>query len=195
MRLLAFAIVSILQMTFAASAQVFETTNRSLWENSGGSYTSITFTDLPNFTVVTTQYSSFGLTFSDGNDFVHTTTAYSDGHGLVSSDGFGNPGTIHMSFTEPTYWLGIDFIGALRVNLYNNGQLVYAGQPHFAGFGPFLGFVSTQPFDQAIAWDFQDDVVAIDNIHFGPPVPGPAAPAALLAALLIGSSRRRRSGD
>lgn len=195
MRFIAFAALMFLLIKCEASAQVLETTNRTLWQNSGGSYTTLNFTDLPNFTIVTTQYSTQGITFTDGNDHVHAVSGYSDGHGLVSSDGFGNIGTIHASFAQPMRWLGFDFIGALRVTLYSDGAPFYVGTFHHADFGPFLGFVSTQPFDAFVADNPAGNVIAIDNIHFGPPIPGPGAPALMLAALLAGRPHRRRSDD
>lgn len=151
MRLYVLTLAAFVLFSKCAAAQVIETTNHTVWQNSVQSYTTLTFTDLPNFTIVTTQYSSLGITFTDGSDYTFATTSFADGHGLVSNDGFGNLGTIHMSFAQPMHWLGFDFVGGLQVALYFQGELLYTGGPHAADFGPFLGFVSAQPFDAAIA--------------------------------------------
>jgi hypothetical protein len=57
------------------------------------------------------------------------------------------------------------------------------------GVGNFGGLVSTEPFDRAVIWDYGDNV-AIDDLHFGPPIPAPSA-AALIGGALLGARRRR----
>lgn len=164
-------VASILVWVNSAGADVTVFTNKPQWQSTVGAYTTLTFVEYPVFTIITNQYHDQGIDFTDGNDHVITSSSYSDNHGLRSFDGFGNLGTIHMSFSQPRYSLGFDFIGGLRIELYSQGEPIFTSGPYNAGFTPFVGLVSTIPFDSAVVWDYADAVVAIDNIHFGPPVP------------------------
>jgi hypothetical protein len=191
MRLFSFLSVAICVMPANASVTVI--TNPQQWQSAVTSYSTLTFTDLPHQTVVTTQYSHLGITFTDGNDFTHVSPSFpSDGHGLVSTQatGFAN---ITMSFPERTYWLAFDYVGGLQVELFNNGNLIFTSNTYLAGFNPFVGLISTEPFDLALAHDWFDPTVAVDNIHFGPAIPGPGALTLLgLAPIALTGMRKRR---
>jgi len=76
--------------------------------------------------------------------------------------------------------------------LYNQGQLIYtSGIFGGGGVGWFGGLISTQPFDAAVIID-PLGYVFIDDLHFGPPIPGPGALALLGAAALFAQRRRKR---
>ncbi len=176
-----------------ARADVTVFTNASQWQSAVGSYTTIDFTDYPEFTTITNQYEHLGILFTDGNDFIFETPSFpSDSYGLVSSDGFGNPGEIHMSFTQPQHYLGFDYIGHLQIRLYSGGRLVFESVLYNAGFFPFVGVVSTDAFDAAVARRPLHDIVAIDNLHFGPPIPGPGMLPLLAIAGIVAVQRKRR---
>jgi hypothetical protein len=175
-----------------ANANVTVMTNPQQWQSAVSSYNTLTFTDLPHQTVVTTQYSQLGITFTDGNDLTHVSPSFpSDGHGLHSTQatGFAN---ITMSFVGPTYWLAFDFIGGVQIELFQSGNLIYTSNMYIADVTPFVGLISTDPFDLALAHDWTDPTVAVDNIHFGPPIPAPSALFAMCIGLLTRVSRRRR---
>jgi hypothetical protein len=175
-----------------AHATVTVITNPQQWQSAVSSYSTLTFTDLPHQTVVTTQYSHLGITFTDGNDLTHISPSFpSDGHGLHSSD---DPqlGSIHMALGPPRFWLAFDFIGTFRVDLGNQGQVFFTSAQYSAGFTPFVGFISTEPFDAAIARDWFDPTVAVDNIHFGPAIPAPGALVTLSLGVIAFAGRRRR---
>jgi hypothetical protein len=175
------------------NASVTVTTNHQQWQANVSAHTTIDFTDQPNFTTITTQYAQVGITFTDGNDFVQVTTSFpTDSHGLISTDGFAQLGTVHMSFALPTTSLAFHFIGGLQIELYNMGRIVYTSANYSAGFTPFVGLVSTIPFDAAIVRDYDDPTIAIDNIYFGPPIPAPGAMTLLgIGALALTAKRRR----
>lgn len=175
----------------ACSAQVTAITDPIQWQDAVGSYTTIEFTEYPEFTPITDQYAHLGITFTDGNDLIRISSFPTDDYGLVSSDGFGNLGTIHISFAEPTFWLGFDFLGGLQLELYSDGQLIFTSNQYLAGFTPFVGFVSTDSFDAAIVRDYNDPAMAIDDIHFGPPIPAPGALSLLGVAVVFAIGRRR----
>jgi hypothetical protein len=179
-----------------AVAQVTAITNEAQWQNAVGSYTTLDFTSYPEFTIITDQYVNQGVEFTDGNDFIFTTGSFpSDGHGLVSSDGFGSLGMIHMSFSQPQYWLAFDFIGHLQIELYNDGDLIFTSSEYVAGFTPFVGLVSTMSFDAAVARSFSHPTISIDNMHFGPPVPAPGALALICLCAATAAGRRNRRCD
>lgn len=188
------AVIALIVASCPAFADVTVFTNATQWQNAAGAYTTIDFTDYPEFTTITNQYEHLGILFTDGNDFIFETPSFpSDSYGLVSSDGFGNPGEIHMSFAEPQHYLGFDYIGHLQIRLYSGGRLIFESVLYNAGFFPFVGVASTDAFDTAVARRPLHDIVAIDNLHFGPPIPAAPALAVFALAALFPTSRRRRS--
>jgi hypothetical protein len=194
MQLLITFVIALAVLANTCRAQVTAFADPTQWQFAVGAYITIDFTDYPEFTVITDQYADLGVTFTDGNDFIGVSSFPTDTHGLASTDGFGNLGTIHMSFTQPQHWLAFDFLDNLQLDLYNDGELIFTSNQYSAGFTPFVGFVSTDPFDAAIVRDYNDPTVAIDNIHFGPPIPAPGAVALFgLARILI--RRRQRCTD
>ena len=129
-----------------------------------------------------------------GNDFIFITASFpSDGHGLVSSDAFGDPGTVHMDLTQPQYAFAIEHTDFVTIEFYQGSQLLYSSAMFAADFTPFVGFISTEPFDRVIALDLTGSVLTIDNIYFNGAIPAPGTLVVTGMATLIGLRRRRRN--
>ena len=75
----------------AVAATFTEYTDKNAWQEATGQWTTIGFGDQPSGMVVTTQYSSLGVIFSEGDDSIDTTDSFlEDGYGIQGSFGF-NP--------------------------------------------------------------------------------------------------------
>lgn len=170
----------------AATGAVTEYTNNVQWQNAAGAFTTITFTELPTDTLVTTQYAPLGVTFTDGSDYtMYTESFVNDQHGLN-----GALDNISLSFSQPMQSIAVDYPGAVKFYLYFQGQLFYESTHFFvlgpSGTGGFAGLISEQPFDSVVIYD---SGVFIDDLHFGPAIPAPAALA--LMGLAAAFARRR----
>jgi hypothetical protein len=172
--------------TSALPAEVVEYHEKDQWEAAAGSWSTADFTGFPMGTPIDEQYAYLGVHFVDGYDFV------------VLSDGFLNDGAgldgneyVDLVFDAPMYWIAADFPGGLTIDLHYEGEFFYQSS-YFGpgGLGNFGGLVSTEPFDRAVIWDF-DEQVNLDDLHFGPPIPAPSA-MALIGAALLGIRCRRR---
>jgi hypothetical protein len=168
-------------------ADIVEYREKQDWEAAVGEFTTIGFADLPDGTWVTEQYAHLGVHFVDGWDQVIycEETYLQDGVGLAGGE------QIDLVFDAPLYWIATDFPGGLVIDLYFDGQLFYQSS-YFgtSGLGNFGGLVSTEPFDRAVIWDY-DEGVFLDDLHFGPPIPAPSALPFVCAALLAGRRRRQ----
>ncbi len=143
------------------------------------------FVGFDHGTFITGQYAHLGVNFVDGNDSIFLNDVFlNDGAGL---DGNGD---ITLTFDKPQFWIGADFPGALRIELFLEGALIYSsGIFGIGGKGFFAGLLSSEPFDAAIVMD-QAGEAAIDDLHFGTiPAPGALWLIGLGAARL--SPRRR----
>jgi hypothetical protein len=189
MRLVAFAICIAL-LSNSALGTVTIITNAAQWQAKAQNFTTLTFTDHPPFTIITNQYADAGITFTDGNDFIRATTSYSDGQGLMSIDP-GGLGTIHASFDSPILSLAIEYLGGLQFELHAGGEMIFTSILYSAGFTPFVGVVSTVPFDSVIIRDYDDDIVSVDNLHFGT-IPGPSAIVIVCLGAMASTPNRRR---
>jgi hypothetical protein len=171
-----------------ARADVIEFTDRDEWIAAAGRFTTIDFTGFPEGTDITDQYSDLGVTFTGGLEHIalNDNTFPNDGAGLRSS--FAD---IQAEFATPQFWIAVDFPGILQFELYSGGLLIYTSSAFgVGGPGNFGGLVSTEPFDRANILDPTGGTIAIDDLHFGPPIPGPPALALLgLAGFYL---RRRR---
>jgi MYXO-CTERM domain-containing protein len=177
---------SLLAAVSVARAEVVEFTDPDAWAAAAGPFTTIDFTGFPEGTPITDQYADLGVVFTGGLEHIDLSSAFlNDGVGLVSA--FAD---IQAEFAAPQFWIAVDFPGELQFELYSGGQLIYTSSAFDDIMGHFAGLVSTEPFDRANIFDPTDDVVAIDDLHFGPPIPGSPAFALLGLAGLI--SRRRR---
>jgi hypothetical protein len=171
-----------------ASATVVEYVNKAQWEAAAGAFSTIHFTELPDNTLVTTQYASLGVTFTDGSDYIyHSSSFVIDGAGLN-----GALNSTYLAFGAPMASVAIDFPGGAKFELYSSGQLIYTST-HFggSGVGHFAGLVSDVPFDAARVFDPEGGFF-MDDLHFGPSVPAPGALSLLGPALFMAANRRRR---
>jgi len=174
----------------AQAAIVTEHFNFSQWSIVADDVTAITFTEFPSFTVITDQYAHLGATFADGNDFTFSSTSFpQDGFGLAGSDS----DSITVQFDAPRSTIGVHYPGAMFIELYNQGTLFYTSINYDpALFGPFVGLASTIPFDTVVIGSWATFGQAfIDNLYFGPPVPGPGG-AAVMGLAILSFARRRR---
>jgi hypothetical protein len=173
-----------------ADASVTEFTNFSQWQAAIGPHTTVDFTGYPEFTIITTQYSSLGVTFTDGNDFIFLSPDFQlDGAGL-----FGNVADpIRLSFSFPQTSIGVHYPSGIRYNLYSEGQLVYTSSFFFASFTGFAGLTSNTPFDSVVLINPLSGFAFIDNLYFG--VPGPGALALMVVAAAWPGARRRRTSS
>jgi hypothetical protein len=171
----------------AADAGMIEFEDRSAWEAAIGDYTTVDFTGFDAGTVITTQCSDLGITFTDGFYLIQASgLAYpNDGWGL---DGNGN---VTVRFEEPQSWFAAEFPGLLRFWLYREDELVYTTTTLPTGaIDNFLGVVFPETFDRIYLDGFGP--AHMDDLLFGAPVPGPAALPVLVFAIV--RERRRRAG-
>jgi hypothetical protein len=162
--------------------------NRNDWLATAGAFTRVDFTGYASNTIITTQYQSLGVTFTDGTDRIHLSNAYpNDLSGL-----YGASDEIHVSFAQPMHTLAVDYPGSMKFKLYWQGQLTYTSSDFLnSGSGSFAGLISDQPFDAAVILDPTGGVF-IDDLYFGQPIPAPGALGLLFGASLLRVSRRRR---
>lgn len=173
-----------------ATAGVIEFTDRDEWIAAVGTFTTIDFTGFPEGTFITDQFSDLGVTFTGGNEHVALDgNAFpNDSAGLVS-----NFADIQFEFATPQFWIAVDFPGLIQFELFSGGQLVSTSSVFDDILGSFAGLISTEPFDMAVILDPTDMTVGIDDLHFGPPVPGPPTVAFLGLAGVFACRRRRQT--
>ncbi|MHC4349561.1 MAG: hypothetical protein ACYS15_13635 [Planctomycetota bacterium] len=156
----------------AASAQggVIEFTDKDDWLAAVGAFTTLTFTEFPDETLITDQYEELGVLFTDGNDTITCCDDIqypNDGSGL-----YGN-GTIRLTFSAPQAYIGIDYWSTAGFHLYSEGELVYSTTAYFSGGpGSFAGLLSSDFFDEALL-TFNPALASVrmDDLHFGVPAP------------------------
>jgi hypothetical protein len=180
------AIIAVVTQGASSQAGVLEFTDKEDWFAAVGSFTTIDFTGYPDGTFITDQYSDLGVIFNDGDDNI----LYAPGGFLNDDWGLdGNP-AIHLSFLTPQAYIAADYPGALQMQLFREGELVYTSSEFgFSGPGHFAGLVCSEPFDEAIIFDWFDEAVFLDDLHFGVPAPGALW---LLGLAALRPARRRR---
>lgn len=189
---------TLLFVTSIACADVveFENEERPLWFSAVGgpeSVTTIGFTEYPNGTTISDQYSDLGVTFQ-GLNFVSGPfpVNYHDSWGLriFGTDTPGND----LYFSEPINWIAADILGSMKIELYIGETKFYtSSRLGIAGNNQFGGLVSSQPFDHVRIYDMSDPLTVVDDLHFGPPVAVPApGPIALAPFVLLLRQRRQR---
>jgi hypothetical protein len=160
------------------------------WEAAVGEFTTIDFTEYPSGTWVFEQYSHLGVHFVDGADIIQCCSFE-----LYPEDGAGLDGNaeVRITFDEPISYIAADYPGILFFRLYSGGELSYSSD-WLGGSGPghFGGFVSDHGFDEIRIIDPVGGNVNIDNIYFGPPIPGPGVVIVLAAGALTCARGRRR---
>jgi len=166
-------------------AGIVEFTDKAEWESAARPFTTIDFTGFDSGTIITTQYIDLGVVFTGGDDLMLPNSSFvNDGWGLAGHE------AIDMAFLEPLFVLAVDFPGSLIIDLYNDGELMYSNGFAGPGEGHFAGLVSTDPFDFVVLRR-EFDPVFIDDLHFGPPIPG--APGVVPFVLAAVTKRRRRA--
>jgi len=169
-------------------AVIIEYDDKDEWQAAVGPFSTADFTGFPDNTPIDEQYAYLGVHFVDGEDYVLCCDEE-----LFPEDGAGLDGNelIDLVFDGPMYWIAADFPGYLTIHLYYEGQLFYISNEFgVGGVGNFGGLFSTEPFDRAGIWDYDENVV-LDDLHFGPPIPAPSAMPLISAALLAARRRRR----
>ena len=185
-RILCCFALTVMLLSASAHGGVQDFIDKDEWIAAVGAFTTIGFTEFPNGTFVTDQYSDLGILFTDGNDSIvccSKQTFLEDGAGL---DGNGD---ISVAFDTPQLWIGVDFPGFLDIELYYQGELFHTGIFGFGGVGNFGGILSSRPFDAAVIAEVGGLEAEIDDLHFGVPTPGTFALLAL-GALCMRRPRR-----
>jgi len=190
---------SILSITLSAHADIQNFTDFDEWSNVVESdFATIDFTGFPDDTEITDQYSDLGVTFPEFNIIFGPSSGLpNDGWGLRGFAGdppWSEDIPITVEFSEPVTSVAVDFPGGAQIALFDGEKMIAESDPFgFGGIGFFGGVVSDQPFDKAIISDWIGGDVFIDDLHFGPPIPAPAALSALGVAIFWTGCRRRRS--
>ena len=161
--------------------------NLAAWQSASGPTTKLGFDDLPQYTVLSTQYESQGITFGFGDPDVinYIPGSFEDGWG------FDGNCIVDMHLTQPISAFAATIPGGAMFQFYLGGQLV--GQMGFF-VDQFAGFTSDLAFDRVLMKPplapppFCDEVF-VDDIYFQT-IPAPGA-GALLGVVLFGSRRRR----
>jgi hypothetical protein len=172
-------------------AGVTEFTNKHQWLTaSQQGYSLVTFTGFPNYTIISNQFLSQGVSFTNGTDFIVNDEEFPDGSGLESQT-FGPMGTFRISFSAPQHYVALDFIGDLYFKLYSHNNLTYTSSVFVPVPSKFAGLVSTGEFDRIEIIDPSDSTVVIDNLYFGPPIPAPGV-LVLPSICVVRPNRRRK---
>jgi len=164
---------------------------RAAWESDVGTWNEMDFTGFEPGHNPTDEYAdSVGAVFVDGFNPVwgETFTLFpEDGWGL-SSGFFGS--RIEFELEAPTLSLAVLYPGGMDVTLWSGDEVVFQASAGGAGFGNFVGLLSTVPFDRVQLNDGAGTAF-VDDIRVGVLIPGPGAAAMLAVASVIGTGRRR----
>ncbi len=157
-----------------------------------GPESTIGFTEVPLGTTVGDEYAPFGLRFTDGNDETefNPQSYLTDNVGLAGGPE-GRSTFITLQFANPVRSLGVDFPGALRIELFS-GTTSLGASENFGSTGAdfFGGVVSDTPFDRVVLSDWFAGDVYIDNLHVAP-VPEPTTWALLAFGAVLACLWRR----
>ncbi|MCH8153298.1 MAG: hypothetical protein IH830_13110 [Planctomycetes bacterium] len=150
-----------------ASPGVLEFENKDDWLDAIGRFVTLDFTGFAPGTFITDQYAHLGVHFTDGSD----TIFFSPGAFPNDEWGLDGNGNITVAFDTPMAYIGVDFPGFLRIELFRDGKLIYTSSVFFGDpVGNFAGLLSTKLFDMAVLMDVPPpDEAEIDDLHFGPP--------------------------
>ena len=132
-----------------------------------GPHDVIGFTEVPLGSVLTSQYASKGVTFSDADDIVISSSSFA-----TDSVGANCNGSMDILFSTPQTHIGVDFPGAIRIDIYN-GDTLLGSSIDFGGTGSgfFGGIESDQTFNRVVLVDWFEPHAFIDNLHFAVPEP------------------------
>jgi hypothetical protein len=192
----AFAISVIIVIGAAASdvpATVTVFTNKSAWQNAVGSHTTIDFVGYQHGMNIGDTYASIGVRFTDGQDWFWNLPETGFPNDFWGFDGGLNDAST-IVFDKLKGSIAVDFPGAVKFTLLSQNQVIYES-PLFipAGIGNCRGLISDVAFDSVIIAD-PTGVLAVDDLHFGPPIPAPPAGALLLVGFGAFFRQRRRRG-
>jgi hypothetical protein len=148
--------------------EVLHFTVKSQWQSAVGSYETITFSEYyPPQTIITGQYATKGLQFTDGVYFTGTGGSFIiDGVGLRAFGPAEEDDFIIISAKKSLTAIGIDYPGFLEMSIYAGQTLVYATDwQGGGGQGTFRGLISSVPFDYII---LNDPIggIAVDDLFF-----------------------------
>jgi hypothetical protein len=168
----------------AAQAGFIEFTDRDEWFAAVGEFTTIDFTGFPDGTLITEQFASSGVHFTDSNDTSLVWDSFlNDGFGLE-----GNP-SMRILFDTPQANIAVDFLWHVELNLFSQGILLHSSLFLGGGLGHFGGVISDELFDEVLITDPGFGGAFIDDLHFGVPAPGALA---LLGLSTFAPQRRRQ---
>ncbi len=170
---------------------IYSSTNKEEWSSFvNGQFTTIGFTEVFQ-EIVTEQYADLGVHFTDGDDYGVMQNNFLDGFGIKGH--FFNGGTITVEFDSPQMWVAANFLGPLKISLYDGDTFLGSKSTASPGIGnKFFGVVSDVQFNKVIIEDFADGLPFVDDLHFGGPIPAPGVLAAFLAAAGLCTRSRRR---
>jgi len=182
------AVLALALIVPSAPADVVTYYDEDEWIADVGDPTFIGFTEYPVFTIITDQYAHLGVTFPETDEFTIDGDAYRDRAGLAS--GFITD-QIVMEFDGPRDSIGVYQPGILQIALYQRDTLVFESEAYIDGF---QGLVTDTWFDRAIVYDPSSGTF-IDDIYFGPVIPGPGGLVVALGGIVVlgGVARRRRA--
>jgi hypothetical protein len=145
---------------FAPAFQVVEYQDRAAWLADVGGAGTADFSGYPENTPITDQYLALGMRFTQGNEKILTSAAF-----VMDTKGVDCSGGAEISFISPVTALGVDFPGALQIDLYDGGALIWSSS-RFAGSGTgfFAGVISTAPFTRAVLDDWTDHRAYLDAV-------------------------------
>lgn len=179
------ATVTLASLAGSVQGGVIEFLDKEKWIDAVGEFTTIDFTGFEAGEFITEQYADIGVHFTDGND-----TFFNTGSFINDDWGVDGNGPINVSFDRPQAYVGVDYPGFLRIELYSDGRLIgKSGDSPGGGVGNFKGLVSSQLFDAVRLIDPFGEA-EIDDLHFG--IPSPAG-LWVLAVAALGLPRRRRT--
>lgn len=165
------------------------------WSADAGTFTTITFGEIPVFSNVTDQYASLGVLFTDSGP--NKTLGFDPV--VFPQDGYGLNGgaMIELTLLSPALGIAAHFPGFLRFRLYWGESLIYASPLVGAsGYANFRGYISDSLFDRVELLGIPNDpmdIIGLDNLYISfVPVPAPGAALGLLALAACGGRRRRR---
>ena len=152
-----------------------------------GSHNVIDFTGLADGTIVTNQFIGLGVTFTDGNDTVFSASVFQ-----VDGKGIDDNGSTTITFLSPINHFGVEFPGAVTIEMYSGATLVSSTPFGGIGVGFFGGVLDRgQSIDRVVLFDHFVEPGIYDNLHFGfVIIPEPAT--ASLALLSMGGLMMRR---
>jgi MYXO-CTERM domain-containing protein len=172
----------------SARGEVREYTDYDEWRSDVGHFTTIQFTEYPPGTIVTDHYHDLGVLFTDGNDLLAERSYVLNDHFGLLGPAFDD---VTVEFDLPRTAIAVHFPGLIQFDIYRADELIYRSSVFSDAYHDVAGLITTEPFDAALIFDPTGDGVAIDDLHFGPPIPAPGVLALLGLALL--APRRRRS--